>query len=408
MKGLVLGGGGAKGGYHIGAWKALREMGIRFDAVTGTSVGALNGAFVVMDRFDEALEIWEQITPETVMEIDGQLFSDLLHFKWRPSRRQLESTLRWMEKQVKNRGISIEPLRRLATELVDESQMRSSAIRFGLVSYNITDLKPAEMLLEDIPDGELVNYLLASSYLPAFGTLSLEGKNYLDGGFYDNLPINLMSRMGIRDIIAVDLGALGIKRPVKDPEVSLTLIQPSGELGKLLDFDPQKSQRHIRMGYLDTLKVMGKLEGKKFFLEGVREESSFLDAMRNFTKEEIAELIAILGLEGPATHRYLFERIVPELVRVTGIESGMTYRDLMVSVLERVASRVEVERLEIYTFDELADLVLDQCLAKDDPRNAADLAERVRHFIRTFERQEKADRAGHHFVLLLYRHLKAL
>ena len=46
--GLALEGGGAKGAYQIGAWKALREAGIRFSAVSGTSVGALNGAMIVM------------------------------------------------------------------------------------------------------------------------------------------------------------------------------------------------------------------------------------------------------------------------------------------------------------------------------------------------------------------------
>ena len=44
MKALVLSGGGAKGSYQLGVWKALRELNIKFDIITGTSVGALNGA----------------------------------------------------------------------------------------------------------------------------------------------------------------------------------------------------------------------------------------------------------------------------------------------------------------------------------------------------------------------------
>ncbi|MFR0795218.1 MAG: patatin-like phospholipase family protein [Oscillospiraceae bacterium] len=50
--GLALEGGGAKGAYQIGAWKALREAGIHFSAVSGTSVGALNGAMIVMDDLE--------------------------------------------------------------------------------------------------------------------------------------------------------------------------------------------------------------------------------------------------------------------------------------------------------------------------------------------------------------------
>ncbi len=52
MTGLTLEGGGGKGAYQIGAWKAFRQKGIEFDGVTGTSVGALNGAMILQDDFD--------------------------------------------------------------------------------------------------------------------------------------------------------------------------------------------------------------------------------------------------------------------------------------------------------------------------------------------------------------------
>ena len=42
--GLVLDGGGARGAYQIGAWKALVEAGVKIQAVAGTSGGAVNGA----------------------------------------------------------------------------------------------------------------------------------------------------------------------------------------------------------------------------------------------------------------------------------------------------------------------------------------------------------------------------
>ena len=44
--GLVLGGGGAKGSYQMGAWKAFRELDLSFDLIVGTSIGALNGALM--------------------------------------------------------------------------------------------------------------------------------------------------------------------------------------------------------------------------------------------------------------------------------------------------------------------------------------------------------------------------
>ena len=52
--GVVLEGGGAKGSYQIGAWKALREAGIRIKGIAGASVGALNGAMMCMDDLEKA------------------------------------------------------------------------------------------------------------------------------------------------------------------------------------------------------------------------------------------------------------------------------------------------------------------------------------------------------------------
>ena len=47
MRAVVLSGGGSKGAYQIGVWKALRQLNIKYEIVAGTSVGALNGAMMV-------------------------------------------------------------------------------------------------------------------------------------------------------------------------------------------------------------------------------------------------------------------------------------------------------------------------------------------------------------------------
>ena len=59
--GLVLEGGGARGAFQIGAWRALREAGIRIRGVSGVSVGALNGALICMDDLEKAENIWENM-----------------------------------------------------------------------------------------------------------------------------------------------------------------------------------------------------------------------------------------------------------------------------------------------------------------------------------------------------------
>ena len=64
---LVLCGGGSLGAYEMGVWKLLRELEIKPDIVTGTSIGALNGALVVADDYEGALNMWSTIDAEKVM-----------------------------------------------------------------------------------------------------------------------------------------------------------------------------------------------------------------------------------------------------------------------------------------------------------------------------------------------------
>lgn len=58
---IALAGGGTKGAYQVGAWKAMREL-IPFDIVTGTSIGSVTAALMVQGDFDRAWELWTHIT----------------------------------------------------------------------------------------------------------------------------------------------------------------------------------------------------------------------------------------------------------------------------------------------------------------------------------------------------------
>ena len=54
VKALVLAGGGARGSYQVGVWRALTELGWRPQIITGTSVGSLNGAMFALDLYETA------------------------------------------------------------------------------------------------------------------------------------------------------------------------------------------------------------------------------------------------------------------------------------------------------------------------------------------------------------------
>src|SRR5665647_1013859 len=68
--GLVLSGGGAKGAFEIGVWKAIRECDYPIGAVIGTSVGAINAAMIAQNNYDMAMEFWSKITISHVLNLN--------------------------------------------------------------------------------------------------------------------------------------------------------------------------------------------------------------------------------------------------------------------------------------------------------------------------------------------------
>ena len=75
---LVLSGGGSKGAYEIGVYMALKKMKKNIDIVTGTSIGAINGVFIVQNDLRHALKLWKKISFSVIYnENDFPLDKDL-------------------------------------------------------------------------------------------------------------------------------------------------------------------------------------------------------------------------------------------------------------------------------------------------------------------------------------------
>lgn len=164
---IALEGGGAKGAYQIGAWRALREVGIRFHAVSGTSVGALNGALMVMGDLEKATEIWENIRFSQIMDVKDEDMKNLLSLNLK----DIDWKAQWefLKKTLSNRGLDVTPLRQWVEELVDEEAIRNSETEFYIQTFSLTDRKELELRAKDLKKpGEIADMLLASAYFPAF------------------------------------------------------------------------------------------------------------------------------------------------------------------------------------------------------------------------------------------------
>ena len=355
MIGLVLQGGGAKGGYQIGVWKALRELGIEIGAVTGTSVGALNGAFIAQGAFDRAYEIWYNMDARLVIKDDPEIYHQLVTRNYDIKNRQMYFD--YIRKIIRQDGLNVEPLIELIGQEVDEKKLRASKVDFGLVTVSLSDWKAVELFVDDIEEGHVTDYMLASAYLPAFKPQMIHGKRYLDGGFYDSMPINLISRRGYTEIVAVELGGPGMVRSVKDKKLNIHYITPSGETGSMLEFDRDRSRANLKMGYLDAMKSYGRYEGRSYYLTDMPDQEAFIAYIYKLTDEQILRMAKIVGRKTGYPKRLLHEMIIPELCSMLGLGIESSYKDMMLGAIEFIAASFEVERLNAYTYEELLAII---------------------------------------------------
>ena len=186
MLGIALESGGAKGSYHAGVLKAVKELGFEFSAVAGSSIGAINGALTAQGDIDKLCDFWLNISFDDLFDpsdkpivelINGEINSAVL--------KKLKSTL---YSTLKSKGISTTRMYSLLCQLIDTDKLKNSPVDFGLVTVSFPDLKPLHIWDTDIPSDQLCRYILASATFPGFKLTEIDSKKYIDGGAYDSCP----------------------------------------------------------------------------------------------------------------------------------------------------------------------------------------------------------------------------
>lgn len=262
QRAIVLAGGGAKGAYQIGFWRALRELGIDYQIVTGSSVGALNAALMAQGNFDEALLMWSSVKTEDIVERTPSLLSQSsLGDGIAASLKSIMGDLAEDAVKVKMDPV---PLGRLIERYLQESLLRESGVALGIMATEYPSMKAAPFSLEEIPRGMVDEYLLASSTVfPSMEPRTIGGKRYVDGGYSDNFPVNLALDLGAEEIIGVGLRASGIEAKYQT-DYPVRIIRPSFDLGPSMIFDPEQTARNMTLGYNDTMRSFGIYDGRSY------------------------------------------------------------------------------------------------------------------------------------------------
>ena len=355
--GIVLEGGGARGSYQIGAWKALREAGIKIRGIAGASVGALNGALICMDDLEKAEEIWENIRYSQVIDVDDDVIETVKKLDLKSL--DLVKVAEDAKKILKDKGLDITPLKNLIESVVNEDKIRSSDRELYLTTYSVTDRELLVLNAKDIPDGEIGDMLLASAYFPAFRNDKLGGKRYLDGGGWNNVPINILLEHDYKDILVIRIYGLGYdsERTTEIPEdVHVTHIAPRQDLGGILEFDRTRARKNMTLGYYDAKRVLYGLEGRWYYLYAPESDvyyfERFLTEIEEFTRCGLLPMPEQIP-EELSGYRVYTEQVFPFLAQRMKLKKNWTYKELYLSFLENTARSFRISRFHIYTPAEL-------------------------------------------------------
>lgn len=358
-KGLVLEGGGTKGAYQIGAFKALRDLGIQFTGIAGSSIGALNGAFIVQGDLEAMEDIWINYDYKSFMNIDEDTYERYKDIEMKP--KSFHDVVELMNKARKKQGIDISPLRKLLEEKVDEEKIRNSSFEFGITTaYWDGKIFPINLYKEDIPKGRMVDYLIASASLPIFKLDKLDDKLYLDGMFSDNIPINMLAQKGYDDIVVIRLvdDFLGKMTINRYQDLNLKVIVPSQGLGGSLNKDKNHIETNIKLGYLDTMKAYNRYDGVNYFfnLDCKYDEKYCFEKLSNISIDTINDLCCLLHIKKDVNRRTLMENVIPKIVEVLEIDKNSSYEDIFYSIYERKLEENNINRIELYDFDKVVQI----------------------------------------------------
>ncbi|PHS31041.1 MAG: patatin [Alkaliphilus sp.] len=256
--GLVLTGGGGKGAYHIGVWKALREFGVdkNIYAVSGTSIGALNAVLFIQGDYNKAEEIWLSLSQEKIMSHNLDKIAVKL------AEIGLEKLAIWIT-ELKHHGWFS---RKGLLTIIDDDINLSCISRSDILSYvtccETGSLRAKYFKLNGCSNERITKILLASSALPLlYAPVEIDGKKYIDGGIpvpnADNVPITPLYEEGCRLIFVLHLSRSNLVDHNKFSESRIIEIVPQESLGGIfsgtLDFTPGAIRRRIEAGYKDTM-----------------------------------------------------------------------------------------------------------------------------------------------------------
>ncbi len=331
--GLVLGGGGARGAAHIGVIQQLEEMRVPVDFVVGTSMGSIvGGLYAAGYSPDEMAEIVEQADWATIMSDDPP--RDQLWFRRRQDDRifQVDLELGWRDGAPTLPsglilGSNIDAfLERLLLPVAAVDDFDALPIAFRCVAIDIADGSAVVF-----KNGSLPKAIRASMSLPGiFAPVEHEGRILVDGGFVDNLPVDVARDLGADILIVVDVAT-----PIADPTTRHSLVGVYDQVIRvLMDKNRQLSADSLTDSDISIVPVLDDFGSLEFGRSAEAIDGGKVAARKHH------EALAALAVDEATWNAWLDKQRRPEF-------EAPTIRHLTVDAQTRLSERVISEFSEL-------------------------------------------------------------
>ncbi|MDO4534516.1 MAG: patatin-like phospholipase family protein [Clostridium perfringens] len=260
--GLVLSGGGGKGAYELGVWKALKDLSIDkyIEVISGTSIGAFNAALFAQNDLDKATELWDKVTMDSLVPLSKfNLVKKGIALS--VGAKNINFVKKYMVNSLENGVVARDGLKSIVESYINIEKIKS----LGKICYatctEIPDFKVKYFKLNDYKIEDAKEIIMASASLPLiYESAHIQGKKYLDGGMVDNVPIQPVYGEGCDIIIVVLLSKdMKVDRSLY-PNTKIIEIYPKeleeNVINGVLNLDIEAKKNRIVHGYNDTKNLL--------------------------------------------------------------------------------------------------------------------------------------------------------
>lgn len=260
--GLVLSGGGGKGAYELGVWKALNDLKLHkhIDVISGTSIGAFNAVLFSQDDMEKADALWNEVTMEKLIPLSKfELLKKGVGLFIGGKNPNLAKKL--MLDKVESGAVTKEGAIEIIDKYLDFKKFRENNKVCYVACTQLPDFNVKYFRLNDYSDKDAKAMVIASASLPLiYDCTEISGIKYIDGGVVDNTPIQPVYGENCDVIIVVHLSKEGRVDRTLYPNTKIIELRPENleesVLSGTLNLDDLAKKNRINQGYNDTINLV--------------------------------------------------------------------------------------------------------------------------------------------------------